>query len=466
MLIDTHAHLNFRVYNHDREAVIKRCQKKKMAVINVGAQYQTSQSAVELAEKYDNFYATVGLHPLHIFDEPFDPENYEKLITDKVVAIGETGFDYWWFKYLKEPYKIVLLHGWGGSKDERFFIWLDQELTKLGHQVIRFNFPNTDNPNQEIWVNEVQKQVGYINGKTIFIGFSLGGATILRFLETLDEDASIGGAYLLGSPADDLGYPELADFFKIDFDWPQINRVCSSFQIYNSTNDEVVPPEHGRMLAEKLKTKVTLIDNAWHFNIETLPTVLEDIKLLIAKIDKNLPKIEEVLAKQHELFLKHIELAKKHNLALMLHGRNPSTALGAGSLAGLRMGLESRDVYQEMLVILKKEQVERAVFHCYGGNLKTAQNIVKAGYYIGLDGPITFTKKAEEIQQIAKEIPLKNILIETDAPYLTPEPHRGERNEPIYVEFIAEKIAELKGISKEEVIETTWNNAKNLFKLQ
>ncbi len=465
MLIDTHAHLNFRAYDKDREEVIKRCVEKNLAVINVGAQFATSQSAAALALKNENFYATIGLHPLHVFDEPFDAAAYESLLNPKVVGVGECGLDYWWFKYLKEPYKIVLLHGWGGSKDERFFSWLDGELIRLGHKVVRFNFPDTDNPNQEAWIKEISKQVGYVNGKTMLVGFSLGGVSILRFLEGLDEDATIAGAYLLGTPAANPGYPEIEDFFKTDFDWQHINSVCKNFNVYSSSNDEVVPAEHGQKLAAKLNTQVKTIKDAWHFNLETIPELLVNINEDIIACEKNLPTIEQVIKKQEEIFIKQIKLAKRHNLALMLHGRNPSRSLGAGSSSESNFDLESRDVYQEMLEILKKEKVERAVFHCYGGSVAIAQVIAKAGYYIGLDGPITFKKKSEELQQIAKEIPLENILLETDAPYLAPEPHRGERNESIYVLEIAAKVAELKGIKKEEVIEQTWQNAKKLFKI-
>jgi len=468
MLIDTHAHLNFRAYDKDRDEVVKRCQSKPMKVINVGAQLETSKKAVELANHHDNLYATVGLHPLHVFDEIFSVKDYESLINDKVVAIGETGLDYWWFKHLQEPYKIVLLHGWGGSKEERFFIWLDKELTKLGHQVIRFNQPDTDNPNQAAWLKETGKQVGYVNAKTLLVGFSLGGATILRFLETLDEDARVGGVFLLGAPADPLGYVELADFFKTDFNWGQIKSVCPNFYIYSSDNDEVVPPAHGKILSEKLNAKLKVVKGAWHFNVEELPDVLSDIKNTISQSEKELPTIEEVIKKQKALFLDHVKLAKINQLPLMLHARNgPSTSPLRPRAQGREVGtgLEGKNVYLEMLEILKEEKVERAVFHCYGGDLATAKEITASGYFIGIDGPVTFTKKSEELQKIVREIPLEKILIETDCPYLAPEPHRGERNEPVYVEFVAQKIADLKGLSKEEVIERTWQNAKNLFKL-
>jgi len=93
MLIDTHAHLNFKAFENNLDEVYKRCEELKMSVINVGAQYETSKRAVEIT-KYKNFYASLGLHPIHVFDEDFVLEDYQKLITDCVVAIGETGLDY------------------------------------------------------------------------------------------------------------------------------------------------------------------------------------------------------------------------------------------------------------------------------------------------------------------------------------------------------------------------------------
>jgi TatD DNase family protein len=270
MLIDTHAHLNFEAYDDDRDEVIKRCEERKMAVINVGAQFATSRLAVQLAEDYEVLAAAVGLHPIHIFDEDFKPDDYQHLIDNcsKVVAIGETG---------------------------------------------------------------------------------------------------------------------------LDFFHPTFNRAGAEER-----------------------------------------------------------SMDEVLAKQKEVFLNQIKLAKKNNLPLIVHGRN---------------GLEGRNVYLEMLEILKAEKVERAVFHCYGGDLKTAQIIIDRGFYIGTDGPLTFKKKAEELQAMIAKLPLEKILIETDCPYLTPEPHRGERNEPVYVEYVAAKIAELKNLTVEEIIERTWQNARELFGL-
>ena len=171
----------------------------------------------------------------------------------------------------------------------------------------------------------------------------------------------------------------------------------------------------------------------------------------IKNLNGILPTIEEVIKRQKEVFEAHIDLALKNNLPLILHGRN---------------GLAERNVYLEMLDILKAKGADRAVFHFFGGDLATAKTLVQAGYFIGTDGPLTFDKKSEELQAIIRDIPLDKVLIETDSPYLAPEPFRGQRNEPVYVEQVAKKIADLKNLTLEEIIEQIWQNAKNLFKLK
>lgn len=106
MLIDTHAHLNFKAFEDNLDEVFKRCEEAKMSVINVGAQYETSKRAA-LLTKYKNFYASIGLHPIHVFDEDFILEDYQKLITRNVVAIGETGLDYFHSSKSEENNKPV-----------------------------------------------------------------------------------------------------------------------------------------------------------------------------------------------------------------------------------------------------------------------------------------------------------------------------------------------------------------------
>jgi len=104
----------------------------------------------------------------------------------------------------------------------------------------------------------------------------------------------------------------------------------------------------------------------------------------------------------------------------------------------------------------------RGVVHSFSGRWSQAEEYFKLGFYIGFNGLITF---ARDYDKVIKNVPLERLLIETDCPYLTPIPHRGKRNEPSYVKYVAEKIAEIKGMSVEEVVVTTTKNARELFRI-
>jgi TatD DNase family protein len=129
------------------------------------------------------------------------------------------------------------------------------------------------------------------------------------------------------------------------------------------------------------------------------------------------------------------------------------------------MVIHDRDAHAEVLSILQQEGAHRAggVLHCFSGDLEMARKGLKMGFLISFAGPITYS--GEEKQAIARQIPLEKILVETDCPFLTPVPHRGRRNEPAYVRYVAEKIAEIRGISFEEVAEATSENARRVFGL-
>lgn len=268
MLFDSHTHLNFHAFGEDLSDVIKHCQAFPMSLVNIGAAYDTSLKAVELAKNNKNFYASLGLHPIHVFDEAFDAAKYQVLISEnknEVVALGETGLDYYHFSEVEEKYGV-------------------------------------------------------------------------------------------------------------------------DFATYQ--------------------------------------------------------------AKQAEVFIQHIKLAKQNDLALVVHGRNDKE--------------NKLNCYQDILSILKEQQVAKAVTHCFGGNLADAKDFIAAGFYLGFTGIITFDKTGV-LESIIKIMPRDKILIETDAPYLTPVPFRGKRNEPVNTQYVAEKIAEILNLTKAEVIELTYQNAKNLF---
>ena len=126
----------------------------------------------------------------------------------------------------------------------------------------------------------------------------------------------------------------------------------------------------------------------------------------------------------------------------------------------LPLCLHVRKAYEEMLHLLPKEGL-RGVMHCFGGDLSQALRATERGFYIGVGGVVTF--KNAGLAEVVRQLPLEHILLETDSPYLAPVPHRGKRNESAYVRLVAQKVAELKGVSLEAVAEQTTRNACRLF---
>lgn len=148
---------------------------------------------------------------------------------------------------------------------------------------------------------------------------------------------------------------------------------------------------------------------------------------------------------QQEVFRKQINLAKEVKLPIIIH---------------------NRDAHQDVVQILKEENAAEVggIMHCFGGSIDIAKECLKMNFYISFGGPLTF-KNAKRPKEVAKEIPLDRLLIETDAPYLAPHPYRGKRNEPAYVKLVAEELAELKGITFRQICEQTTANAKEIFGL-
>ena len=149
--------------------------------------------------------------------------------------------------------------------------------------------------------------------------------------------------------------------------------------------------------------------------------------------------------KQKEIFEKQIKLAKELNKPLILHCR-PSAG--------------SQDAYDDTIDILNSNN---GVAHFFAGSKEIAKKFLDLGFYIGFAGPITF---AEEYKELVEFVPLDRILIETDAPFAAPIPHRGKRNEPAYVEFVARKIAKWKKLSFEEVARQTVKNTIDIFQIK
>lgn len=275
MLIDTHAHLNFSAFKDDAEEVIKRATERGMLIINVGSQYSTSRRAIEYAEKYENLFAAVGLHPIHIERKNFKYKDDDELDEKEIVGNGES-FDF--EKYL--------------------------ELAK---------------------------------------------------------------------------HPKVVAIGEMGLDYHHFEE-----------GDDVA----------------------------------------------------DLTARQKEVLQEGIKLANAANKPLAVH---------------------CWDAYSDLYEILKNSPVEKkGVIHSFVGGYKTARKFVELGYKIGLNGVITYS---DSFNRLIKEIDLKDIVLETDCPYLSPVPKKGERNEPLYVEYVAKKIAEIKEISVEEVEKVTTENAKKLFSI-
>lgn len=259
MIFDSHCHPQMVQYNKDRKEVIARALRARVSMICIGTDLETSKQAIELAQKHEGMWASVGLHPNDNLNEKFEPEKYRELLQqEKVVAFGEIGLDYY----------------------------------------------RTEKP--------------------------------------------------------------------------------------------------------------------------------EDQKF------------------QKERFVQQLELAKELKKPLILHCRD-----GKSGSTG--------PAYRDMIEILNRGYaINGGVMHSFTGTTQEAKQFLDLGLCLGFNGIITFARQYDEI---IREVSLDRILLETDAPYLTPKPHRGKRNEPAYVIEVAKKLAELKNETYEKVVEQTTKNCQNLFNI-
>ena len=140
--------------------------------------------------------------------------------------------------------------------------------------------------------------------------------------------------------------------------------------------------------------------------------------------------------------------------------------IGLAKELDLPIVIHDREAHRETLEILKSEKAEESggIIHCFSGDYEMAKACLDMGFYISIPGSITF-KNAEGFREIVERIPLESLLVETDAPFLTPEPFRGKRNEPSYVRYTAQKVAEIKKVSFEKVAEITTQNALRVYRL-
>lgn len=148
---------------------------------------------------------------------------------------------------------------------------------------------------------------------------------------------------------------------------------------------------------------------------------------------------------QKKWFVRQLQLAKETNLPVIIH---------------------SREAAKDTFDIMKAEHAGTTggVIHCYSGSREMAKDYLDMGYYIGIGGVVTF-KNARVMKEVAEYVPLDRILVETDCPYLAPVPYRGKRNCSLYLTYVIEKIAELKGLDSETVDQTVWENAMRMYRI-
>lgn len=204
-----------------------------------------------------------------------------------------------------------------------------------------------------------------------------------------------------------------------------------------------------------IKTRCEQFDMAYYRLLVTHPkcVAIGECGLDYYRLPENVDRAE-VLKKQEETVRAHFDLATEAQKPVIIH---------------------CRDAHADQIRLIREyvgqgKLARRGVVHCFTGTLEEARGYISLGFKIGIGGILTFpARKGEDavtpLQRVVQDIPLEHIVVETDAPYLTPLPHRGQRNDPAYVRFVAEKIAALRGISVEEVERVTTHTAKTLFEI-
>lgn len=218
-------------------------------------------------------------------------------------------------------------------------------------------------------------------------------------------------------------------------------------------DDELLPPlASGGMPPQeqatpKIKTRAEAFDMEYYRELAKHPKCvgIGEFGLDYYRIPEGVDRAE-VIRRQEKTVHAQFDLATEANKPVVIH---------------------CRDAYPQQTIMIQEaieagKLARRGVIHCFTGTLVEAQTFIDLGFHISFSGILTFAKN---LQEVAKALPLEKLLVETDAPYLTPAPDRGKRNEPWRVEYVAQKLAELKGVTLREVAEQTVKNTKQIFDL-
>ena len=238
-----------------------------------------------------------------------------------------------------------------------------------------------------------------------------------------------------------------SDYYDDELDMPEITAHANYAGVVKFINNGTDNKSNHEVL--EISKKYYFIYPALGIHPEEKNYSVEDLKFIEDNIT-SIVAIGEIGLDYHyddankevqkELFTSQLKLAQKYNKPVIIH---------------------SRDATKDTIDILKGYPTLKGVIHCFTGSLETAREYIKMGYKLGMNGVITF--KNSNFKEILKELPLDSLVLETDSPYLTPEPKRGTRNEPANVLYIAEFIASIKDISLDELSKITEKNVKDIF---
>ena len=238
---------------------------------------------------------------------------------------------------------------------------------------------------------------------------------------------------------------EMSDYKDIieECDKQNISMIVNAVDI-ESSKDIISLSKTYKNVYAAIGLNYDTIDRVTQDDLNSLENLIKNEKIVaIGEIGLDYYWTKDNKDRQIKYFKAQLKLAKEYDLPVIVHARE-----------------SVQDVYD----ILKEMDIHKGSMHCYSGSLEMAREFIKLGFKIGIDGPITYKNNKKGVE-VVKNIDLKDILLETDSPYLSPEPNRGKQNSPLNLKYIVDKIAEIKDISVEEVIETTTNNAKELYNI-
>tara|TARA_B100001250_G_scaffold376247_1_gene364416 strand:- start:15 stop:809 length:795 start_codon:yes stop_codon:yes gene_type:complete len=227
-----------------------------------------------------------------------------------------------------------------------------------------------------------------------------------------------------------------------------INKKITRFLLPNIDNETItklisICKKYNDVLFPMIGLHPCSVDKNYKQQIEKLYSHMNDIKFIgIGEVGIDLYWDKQFIREQQDALSMQINFSKQYNLPIIIHSRNS---------------------FNEIYDILHKEVAPNTagIFHCFSGTYEQAKKIIDLGFYIGIGGLLTF--KNSNLPKIIKNIDLRHIVLETDAPYLAPHPMRGKRNEPKFLYIIAETLGQIKGVSTEKIAAITNQNIDNIF---